>query len=39
MRSKWGKYEKTSTTIWDTDWFFIRIIQNIVNISQRWNKP
>ena len=27
MKEQWGKHEKSSTTIWGTDWSYIKIPQ------------
>jgi len=35
MRREWGEYEEISTTVWDTDWYNMRKVQGIVNISQK----
>ena len=35
MKEKWGKYKEASTTIWGTNWSYIKISQGT---ADKWNR-
>ena len=38
MKREREEHEEISTTIWGTDWYYMRIIQDAVIMNQEWNK-